>query len=67
MDELKRVLVGLVVESSIEATKALHELINDYESKGETSIPIEKLKECIGKGIEEATKENSLTSSMMKE
>ena len=67
MDELRKVLVRLVVESSIETTKALHELINDYESKGETSVPIEKLKECISKGFEEATKENSLTSSMMKE
>ena len=67
MDELRKVLVGLVVESSIEATKALHELIDDYESKGETSVPIEELKECISKGMKEATKENSLTSLMMKE
>lgn len=66
MDELRQVLVGLMVESSIETAKALHELINDYESKGETSVPIEELKECISKGIKEATKENSLTSSMMK-
>ena len=67
MDELRKVLVGLVVESSIETTKALHGLIDDYESKGETSIPIEELKECISKGVKEATKENSLTSSLMKE
>ena len=67
MDELKKILVGLAVESSIEATKALLELIDDCESKGETSVPIEKLKECISKGIKEAIKENSLTSSLMKE
>lgn len=67
MDDLRKVLVGLIVESSVETTKNLHELIKSYEEKGETVIPIEKLKECISNGLETSMKKDSLTSSLIKD
>lgn len=66
MDGLEQVLVGLVFESSMETVKRLHEVIETYQEKGETSVPITELKNCISAGIDEATKKDSLTSLLMK-
>lgn len=67
MEGIEKMLVGLMVESSVETTKKLHEIISTYEAKGETVIPIEELKDCIRNGIKTATREDSLTSSLIKE
>lgn len=67
MEGVEKMLVSLMVESSVETTKNLHKLIESYEEKEETVIPIEELKECIRDGIKTAIKEDSLTSLLIKE
>lgn len=59
-------ILSMMVESSLETGKELHELISKYKANGIDVVPISELEAIQIKGIEKSLKEDSLTQTLMK-
>lgn len=59
------ILLGAMIEQALETSSKLTQLLTVYRDKGETSIPISELDECITAGMNKAFSKNSLTYKLL--
>lgn len=71
MSELNKnpmaILLGAMIETSMESQQLIHELVNKYKANGVDVIPISEIEKCFQSGIDKIKDENSLTSKLLKE
>ena len=70
MNEIKNdpmaLLFGMFTEQAMEATSRITELVNKYKANNIDVIPISEIEDCMKKGVEKATGEDSFMSKMLK-
>lgn len=59
------ILLSAMVEQALETSSKLTQLLTVYRDKGETSIPISELDECVLAGMRKALGKDGLTYKMM--
>ena len=59
------IILSAMVEQALETSSKLTQLLTVYRDKGETSIPISELDECVTAGMTKAFSRESLTYKMM--
>lgn len=59
-------MMGVVLETSMETTKRLIEVVNKYESHGIDAVPISELRECLNEGHKKSVSEGSFLESILK-
>lgn len=59
------IIFGAMVEQALETSTKLTQLLTIYRNRGETSIPISELDECVTAGMTKAFSKESLTYKML--
>lgn len=59
-------MMAMAVESSLESTSKIIELVSKYKASGVDVVPISEIDECLKSGTKKVMSEDSLTASMLK-
>lgn len=60
-----KVMFALMIESSMDMSAKLLDVIHKYENNGIDVVPITELKEIMASGVEKALAEDSLTNKLL--
>lgn len=60
-----KVMFALMIESSMDMSTKLLDVIHKYENNGIDVVPITELKEIMASGVEKALAEDSLTNKLL--
>lgn len=58
-------MLAMAIDTSMNATSRVKELIDKYKASGIDVVPISELEECISKSIEHATSEKGLLNCIL--
>ncbi len=58
-------MLGMVIDSTMETTHKLIEIVNKYEAAGIDVIPINELKECLSAGHKKSLSEDGFLNKVL--